>query len=141
MFRRLVLISSVCLGLIACNDTRVDNSESVKNPIQGAWVISENKWNGEVFDLPEPHATKIYSAGTVMYTYYDAENDGQLSVGAGVYTYEDGNITETITNHSRKDLIGQKFSLRVELSEDLQTFKQSVAIDENTLDEVWTRLD
>ena len=65
----------------------------------------------------------------------------QLAVGHGRYTLSNGTLSETIINHSNSALIGQTFSVAVELSEDGNTLQQVVDLGKYVLEERWVRLE
>ena len=59
--------------------------------------------------------TKIYSQGVVLYTWYEATESNacnKLSIDGNLVPLVDGVVTETITNHSNKNLIGETFSYK-----------------------------
>ena len=91
-------------------------SHSAKDQdMEGAWILVESKWNNELMQLCKPEMTKIYSQGVVLYTWYEATESNacnKLSIGQGTYTLADGIVTETITNHSNKNLIGESFTYK-----------------------------
>jgi hypothetical protein len=117
------------------------SQQAVANPLMGAWEIAESKWNNEKVKLPEPRAVKIYSAENFMYSYYDISKPEGVLIGQGSYVFSDGNVSETISNHSNKELIGEVYKFEISFSEDKSTFSQTVMFGENKLDEVWRRLD
>ena len=89
-------------------------SHSAKDQdMEGTWVLVESKWNNELMQLCKPEMTKIYSQGVVLYTWYEASESNacnKLSIGQGTYILTDGVVTETIINHSNKNLIGESFT-------------------------------
>jgi hypothetical protein len=76
-----------------------------------------------------------------MYSYYDLQKPDQVLIGAGSYSYVDGVVSETISNHSNKELIGSIFKFEISMSDDKNTFRQTVMFGENKLEETWRRLD
>ena len=64
-----------------------------------------------------------------------------LAVGHGTYTLNDGMLSETIFNHSNAAVIGETFSVSVELSEDGNTFQQVVDLGKYVLKERWVRVE
>ena len=132
---RFFALTFACLTLIGWSE------QTKANPLIGAWEISESKWNNEASQLPEPRAVKIYSTENVMYSYYDLQKPDQVLIGAGSYSYVDGIVSETISNHSNKELIGSIFKFEISMSDDKNTFRQTVMFGENKLEETWRRLD
>lgn len=132
---RFFALTFACLTLIGWSE------QTKANPLIGAWEISESKWNNEASQLPEPRAVKIYSTENVMYSYYDLQKPDQVLIGAGSYSYVDGVVSETISNHSNKELIGSIFKFEISMSDDKNTFRQTVMFGENKLEETWRRLD
>ena len=132
---RFFALTFACLTLIGWSE------QTKANPLIGAWEISESKWNNEATQLPEPRAVKIYSTENVMYSYYDLQKPDQVLIGAGSYSYVDGVVSETISNHSNKELIGSIFKFEISMSDDKNTFRQTVMFGENKLEETWRRLD
>ncbi|CAI8300900.1 MAG: Uncharacterised protein [Hyphomonas sp. TMED17] len=114
---------------------------TAEQSMQGAWVIESSTWDGESIALSAPYPVKIYSTENFMYTYHDVSKPGETFVGAGSYNYDEGTMTETIMNHSNRELIGEVFSFEITKSEDGDTFSQTLAFPDGTLSEVWRRLD
>ena len=119
-------------------------SHSAKDlDMEGAWILVESKWNNELMQLCKPEMTKIYSQGVVMYTWYEATESNaynKLSIGQGTYTLVDGVVTETITNHSNKNLIGETFSYKPNFMFDKKSFVQEVNFGEDALFERWANV-
>ena len=108
--------------------------------MEGAWFLVESKWNTELMQLCKPEMTKIYSQGVVLYTWYEATESNacnKLSIGQGTYTLTDGIVTETITNHSNKNLIGESFTYKPNFMFDKKSFVQEVNFGEDVLFERW----
>ena len=101
------------IGLLL-NSINVLSHSAKDQDMEGAWFLVESKWNNELMQLCKPEMTKIYSQGVVLYTWYEATESNacnKLSIGQGTYALVDGVVTETITNHSNKNLIGETLSL------------------------------
>ena len=109
-------LTFACLTLIGWSE------QTKANPLIGAWEISESKWNNEASQLPEPRAVKIYSTENVMYSYYDLQKPDQVLIGAGSYSYVDGVVSETISNHSNKEFIGSIFKFEIIFKNGLISF-------------------
>jgi len=110
----------------------------------GVWQIQSSVYDGEAQSIRTPKQIKIFTEEHVFYTYYDP-NQGTteplLSVGHGTYTLSEGTLSETIVNHSNAALIGETFSVSVELSEDGNMFQQVVDLGKYVLAERWVRVE
>jgi hypothetical protein len=112
--------------------------------LEGAWQIQSTVYDGEEQSIRMPKQIKMFTGEHFFYTYYDPSlgaAEPQLSVGHGRYTLNNGTLSETIINHSNAALIGQTFSVTVELSEDGNTFEQVVDLGKYVLEERWVRLE
>ena len=110
----------------------------------GVWQIQSTVYDGEEQPIRTPEQIKIFTEEHVFYTYYDPNlgtAEPLLSVGHGTYTLNDGTLSETIVNHSNTALIGETFSVSVELSEDGNTFQQIVDLGKYVLEERWVRVE
>ena len=110
--------------------------KAAKGDLEGAWVLVETSWNGEFFEVESPLPVKLYAYGNVIYTYYE---DGKLGVGHGEYIMDKGLVSETITNHSNLDLIGQSFSYEPNFMGDKKSFIQTIDFNGNELFERWKK--
>lgn len=110
--------------------------KAVKGDLEGAWVLVESSWNGEFFEVVSPLPVKLYADGNFIYTYYE---DGKLGVGNGEYIMDKGLVTETITNNSNLDLIGQSFSYEPNFMGDKKSFIQTIDFNGNQLFERWKK--
>jgi len=135
MLRKYIMPMILSAGFLTATAANAEQS------IEGAWVIEATTWEGETVALTAPYPVKIYSSEHFMYTYNNLAEPGETFVGAGSYTYNDGTMTETIVDHSKRELIGEVFSFDITQSEDGQTFSQTLTFPEGTLSEVWRRLD
>ena len=112
--------------------------------LEGVWQIQSTVYDGEEQSIRMPKQIKMFTGEHFFYTYYDPSlgaAESQLSVGHGRYTLNNGTLSETIINHSNAALIGQTFSVTVELSEDGNTFEQVVDLGKYVLEERWVRLE
>jgi hypothetical protein len=112
--------------------------------LEGAWQIQSTVYDGEEQSIRMPKQIKVFTGEHFFYTYYDPSLgalEPQLAVGHGRYTLSNGTLSETIINHSNSALIGQTFSVTVELSQDGNTFKQVVNLGKYVLEERWVRLE
>ena len=112
--------------------------------LEGVWQIQSTVYDGEEQSIRMPKTIKMFTGEHFFYTYYDpglGTAEPQLSVGHGRYTLNNGTLSETIINHSNAALIGQTFSVTVELSEDGNTFEQVVDLGKYVLEERWVRLE
>ena len=112
--------------------------------LEGVWQIQSTVYDGEEQSIRMPKQIKMFTGEHFFYTYYDpglGTAEPLLSVGHGSYTLNNGTLSETITNHSNAALIGQTFSVTVELSEDGNTFEQVVDLGKYVLEERWVRLE
>ena len=123
----------------------VSFSASAETPsLTGVWQIQSTVYDGEEQEIRQPKQLKIFTEGHFFYTYYDPNlgtAEPLLSVGHGTYTLNDGTLSETIVNHSNAALIGETFSVSVELSEDGNTFQQVVDLGKYVLEERWVRVE
>ena len=110
----------------------------------GVWQIQSTVYDGKEQFIRTPKQIKIFTEEHVFYTYYDP-NQGTteplLSVGHGTYRLNDGTLSETIVNHSNAALIGETFSVSVELGEGGNTFQQVVDLGKYVLEERWARVE
>jgi len=112
--------------------------------LAGVWQIQSSVYDGEAQSIRTPKQIKIFTQEHVFYTYYDPSQgltEPLLSVGHGTYTLNEGTLSETIVNHSNAALIGETFSVSVELSEDGNTFQQVVDLGKYVLAERWVRVE
>ena len=110
----------------------------------GVWQIQSTVYDGEAQSIRTPKQIKIFTEERVFYTYYDPNlgtAEPLLAVGHGTYTLNDGMLSETIFNHSNAALIGETFSVSVELSEHGNTFQQVVDLGKYVLKERWVRVE
>jgi hypothetical protein len=77
----------------------------------------------------------------VFYTYYDASTPPVLRVGHGTYTFDGTNMVETIANHSNEAIIGEAFSVEVEINAAGTEFTQVVDLGKYVLRETWQRIE
>ena len=123
----------------------VSFSASAETPsLTGVWQIQSTVYDGEEQEIRQPKQLKIFTEGHFFYTYYDPNlgtAEPLLSVGHGTYKLNDGTLSETIVNHSNVALIGETFSVSVELSEDGNTFQQVVDLGKYVLEERWVRVE
>ena len=123
----------------------VSFSASAETPsLTGVWQIQSTVYDGEEQEIRQPKQVKIFTEGHFFYTYYDPNlgtAEPLLSVGHGTYTLNDGTLSETIVNPSNAALIGETFSVSVELSEDGNTFQQVVDLGKYVLEERWVRVE
>ena len=112
--------------------------------LKGVWQIQTTVYDGEDQSIRKPEQIKIFTDQHVFYTYYDPNlgtAEPLLSVGHGTYTMNNGTLSETIINHTNPSLIGETFSVIVELSEDGNTFQQVVDLGKYVLEERWIRVE
>jgi len=112
--------------------------------IEGVWQIQSAAYDGEEQSTRTPRQIKIFSGEHFFYTYYDPNlgtAEPLLSVGHGTYELKNGTLSETIVNHSNAALIGETFSVTVEISEDGNTFQQVVDLGKYLLEERWVRIE
>ena len=112
--------------------------------LEGVWQIQSTAYDGEEQPIRQPQQVKIFTAAHFFYTYYDPNlgtAEPLLSAGHGTYTLNDGTLSETIVNHSNAALIGETFSVTLELSEDGDTFQQVVDLGKYVLEERWVRIE
>ena len=112
--------------------------------LEGVWQIQSTVYDGEEQSIRTPKQIKVFTGEHFFYTYYDPSLgtvEPQLAVGHGRYTLSNGTLSETIINHSNSALIGQTFSVAVELSEDGNTLQQIVDLGKYVLEERWVRLE
>ena len=131
--------SLILLLSLASHFTHADTASLV-----GVWQIQSTVYDGEEQSIRTPEQIKIFTGEHVFYTYYDPNlgtAEPLLSVGHGTYTLNDGTLSETIVNHSNAALIGETFSVSVELSEDGNTFQQVVDLGKYVLGERWVRVE
>ena len=110
----------------------------------GVWQIQSSVYDGEAQSIRTPKQIKIFTEEHVFYTYYDPNlvtTEPLLSVGHGTYTLNGGTLSESIVNHSNAALIGETFSVSVELSEDGNMFQQVVDLGKYVLEERWVRVE
>ena len=127
---------TVLLSLV-CNFSVAETS-----PLRGVWKIESTVYDGEEQSIRKPEQVKIFTEGHFFYTYYDP-NLGtlkpQLAVGHGTYVFSDATLSETIINHSNAELIGQTFTVTIEISSDGDSFQQEVDLGKYILRERWVR--
>ena len=89
--------------------------------LEGVWQIQSTVYDGEEQSIRMPKQIKMFTGE--MHTYYDPGLERQSAAfrRAWQYTLNNGTLSETIINHSNAALIGQTFSVTVELSEDGNT--------------------
>ena len=122
---------------LACNFASAETSG-----LQGVWKIESTVYDGEEQSIRQPEQVKIFTEGHFFYTYYDPNlgtPEPQLSAGHGTYVLSNGTLSETIINHSNADLIGQTFSVTIEISSDGDAFEQEVDLGKYLLRERWVR--
>ena len=115
-----------------------------RSPLYGVWQIQSTVYDGEAQAIRQPPQVKVFTDSHVFYTYYDPNlntDEPYLSVGHGNYTLSEGNLSETIDNHSNGALIGQTFGVSIQLSEDGNTFEQEVDLGKYVLSERWVRIE
>ena len=127
---------TVLLSLV-CNFSVAETS-----PLRGVWKIESTVYDGEEQSIRQPEQVKIFTEGHFFYTYYDP-NLGtlkpQLAVGHGTYVFNNATLSETIINHSNAELIGQTFTVTIEISSDGDSFQQEVDLGKYILRERWVR--
>lgn len=112
--------------------------------LQGVWKIESTVYDGEEQPIRQPEQVKIFTASHFFYTYYDPNlgtPEPLLSAGHGTYVLSSGTLSETIINHSNTGLIGQTFSVTIEVSSDGDTFEQEVDLGKYLLRERWVRVE
>ena len=117
-------------------------AESVS--LEGVWQIQSTVYDGEEQSIRQPKQIKIFTGKHFFYTYYDPNlgtPEPLLSAGHGTYTLNNGTLSETIVNHSNAALVGETFSVTIELSEDGNTFQQVVDLGKYVLEERWVRVE
>ena len=117
-------------------------AESVS--LEGVWQIQSTIYDGEEQSIRQPKQIKIFTGKHFFYTYYDPNlgtAEPLLSAGHGTYTLNNGTLSETIVNHSNAALVGETFSVTIELSEDGNTFQQVVDLGKYLLEERWVRVE
>ena len=124
---------------LACNFASAETSV-----LRGVWKIESTVYDGKEQSIRQPEQVKIFTDGHFFYTYYDPNlgtPEPQLSAGHGTYVLSNGTLSETIINHSNADLIGQTFSVTIEISSDGDTFEQEVDLGKYLLRERWVRVE
>ena len=112
--------------------------------LEGVWQIQSTVYDGEEQSIRQPKQIKIFTGKHFFYTYYDPNlgtSEPLLSAGHGSYTLSNGTLSETIVNHSNPALVGETFSVTIELSEDGNTFQQVVDLGKYLLEERWVRVE
>ena len=112
--------------------------------LEGVWQIQSTFYDDEEQSIRTPPQIKIFTGQHFFYTYYDPNlgtAEPLLSAGHGTYTLNNGTLSETIVNHSNVAVIGETFSVIVELSEDGNTFRQIVDLGKYVLAERWVRVE
>ena len=112
--------------------------------LEGVWQIQSTVYDGEEQSIRQPKQIKIFTGKHFFYTYYDPNlgtPEPLLSAGHGTYTLNNGALSETIVNHSNAALVGETFSVTIELSEDGNTFQQVVDLGKYVLEERWVRVE
>ena len=112
--------------------------------LEGVWQIQSTVYDGEEQPIRAPKQIKIFTSERFFYTYYDPNlgtAEPLLSVGHGTYIMSNGTLSETIVNHSNAALIGETFSVTVELNEDGNAFQQIVDLGKYVLEERWVRVE
>ncbi len=110
----------------------------------GVWQIQSTAYDGDEQSIRTPKQIKIFTEERFFYTYYDPNLgtlEPRLSAGHGTYNLSNGTLSETIVNHSNATLIGETFSVTIELSEDGNTFQQVVDLGKYVLEERWVRVE
>ena len=110
----------------------------------GVWQIQSTAYDGDEQSIRTPKQIKIFTEERFFYTYYDPNLgtlEPLLSAGHGTYNLSNGTLSETIVNHSNATLIGETFSVSIELSEDGNMFQQVVDLGKYVLEERWVRVE
>lgn len=112
--------------------------------IVGVWQIQSTVYDGIEQSIRTPKQIKVFTEERFFYTYYDPNLgtvESLLSAGHGTYTLSNGTLSETIVNHSNATLIGETFSVTIELSDDGNAFQQVVDLGKYVLEEQWVRVE
>lgn len=107
----------------------------------GVWEIKSTHYDGESITVREPRQVKVFTAQHVFYTYYDALTPPVLRLGHGTYTFDGTTLIETISNHSNEAVIGEAFSVEVEINAAGTEFTQVVDLGKYVLRETWQRIE
>jgi hypothetical protein len=101
-----VFINDSIMGIVGSDMkfNRIDNG--VPGELQGAWLMSGRKRNGEIQlrDTNRPRKTmKILSGTRFQWIVYNTETKQFMGTGGGTYTTVNGEYTENIEFFSRDD--------------------------------------
>lgn len=107
----------------------------------GVWEVKSAYYDDESIEIREPRQVKVFTEQHVFYTYYDASTPPVLRVGHGTYTFDGTNMVETIANHSNEAIIGEAFSVEVEINAAGTEFTQVVDLGKYVLRETWQRIE
>ena len=107
----------------------------------GVWEVKSAYYDDESIEIREPRQVKVFTERQVFYTYYDASTPPVLRVGHGTYTFDGTNMVETIANHSNEAIIGEAFSVEVEINAAGTEFTQVVDLGKYVLRETWQRIE
>jgi len=107
----------------------------------GVWEIKSTHYDDESIEIREPRQVKVFTARNVFYTYYDALTPPVLRIGHGTYIFDGTTLVETIINHSNEAVIGDAFSVEVEINAAGTEFTQVVDLGKYVLRETWQRIE
>ncbi len=107
----------------------------------GVWEVKSAYYDDESIEIREPRQVKVFTERHVFYTYYDASTPPVLRIGHGTYTFDGTNMEETIANHSNEAIIGEAFSVEVEINAAGTEFTQVVDLGKYVLRETWQRIE
>lgn len=107
----------------------------------GVWEVKSAHYDDESIEIREPRQVKVFTERHVFYTYYDALTPPVLRLGHGTYTFDGTTLVETISNHSNEVVIGEAFSVKVEINAAGTEFTQVVDLGKYVLRETWQRIE
>jgi len=107
----------------------------------GVWEVKSAHYDDESIEIREPRQVKVFTERHVFYTYYDALTPPVLRLGHGTYTFDGTTLVETISNHSNEAVIGEAFSVEVEINAAGTEFTQVVDLGKYVLRETWQRIE
>lgn len=109
--------------------------------LAGVWEVKSTHYDDESIEIREPRQVKVFTERHVFYTYYDALTPPVLRLGHGTYTFDGTTLVETISNHSNEAVIGEAFSVEVEINAAGTEFTQVVDLGKYVLRETWQRIE
>ena len=112
--------------------------------LEGVWQIQSTALDGEEQPIRQPQQVKVFTEEHFFIRYYDPNLgtvEPLLSSGHGTRTLKDGTLSATVVNHSNTALIGETFSVTVEISEYGNTFQQVVDLGKYVLEEPGVRVE